>query len=70
MSRATRPKSRTPNSSVTESETSELKGQQSLSPTDASTAREFGGPLGMLAMMLGFPLLMYFMWAGAVFYDG
>jgi delta24(24(1))-sterol reductase len=70
MSRVTRPKSRTANSSVTESETSESKGQQHWSPTDASTAREFGGPLGMSAMMIGFPLLMYFMWAGAVFYDG
>ncbi|KAF2014684.1 sterol reductase/lamin B receptor, partial [Aaosphaeria arxii CBS 175.79] len=31
---------------------------------------EFGGPLGTTAMMVGFPLLMYYMWIGATFYDG
>lgn len=31
---------------------------------------EFGGPLGALGMMLGFPLLMYYMWISAQFYNG
>jgi delta24(24(1))-sterol reductase len=31
---------------------------------------EFGGPWGTVAMMTGFPLLMYYMWIGATFYDG
>ncbi|WEW61786.1 C-24(28) sterol reductase [Emydomyces testavorans] len=31
---------------------------------------EFGGSWGVLSMMVGFPLLMYYMWIGAVYYDG
>ena len=31
---------------------------------------EFGGTPGVLALMIGFPLLMYYMWAGATYYDG
>lgn len=31
---------------------------------------EFGGPWGVSAMMLGFPLLMYYMWIGAAYYNG
>ncbi|KAK2735301.1 C-24(28) sterol reductase [Myotisia sp. PD_48] len=31
---------------------------------------EFGGPPGVLAMMVGFPCLMYYMWIGATYYDG
>ncbi|OJJ79345.1 c-24(28) sterol reductase [Aspergillus glaucus CBS 516.65] len=31
---------------------------------------EFGGPLGVTALMLGFPLLMYYMYIGAMLYDG
>jgi delta24(24(1))-sterol reductase len=40
------------------------------SPTAPPGKREFGGAWGMSAMMLGFPLLMYFMFLGAVCYDG
>ncbi|KAL1957350.1 hypothetical protein VTO42DRAFT_6139 [Malbranchea cinnamomea] len=32
--------------------------------------REFGGAWGVSMMMLGFPLLMYYMYIGAMFYDG
>ncbi|PGH27804.1 hypothetical protein AJ80_00592 [Polytolypa hystricis UAMH7299] len=32
--------------------------------------REFGGAWGVGLMMLGFPLLMYYMYIGAMFYDG
>ncbi|KIW29313.1 uncharacterized protein PV07_05137 [Cladophialophora immunda] len=37
---------------------------------DASGHLEFGGSLGVTAMMVGFPLLMYYMWIGATYYDG
>lgn len=30
----------------------------------------FGGSCGVLSMMIGFPLLMYYMWIGATYYDG
>lgn len=31
---------------------------------------EFGGPLGVTAIMLGFPALMYYLWICLWFYDG
>ncbi|KAH3901722.1 probable Delta(24(24(1)))-sterol reductase [Saccharomycodes ludwigii] len=31
---------------------------------------EFGGPVGVLGMLIGFPLLMYYMWLSAEFYNG
>lgn len=37
---------------------------------DSSGHYEFGGSLGVSAMMVGFPLLMYYMWIGATYYDG
>lgn len=37
---------------------------------DNSGHFEFGGSLGALALMIGFPLLMYYMWIGATYYDG
>lgn len=37
---------------------------------DSSGHFEFGGSWGVLSMMIGFPLLMYYMWIGAVYYDG
>lgn len=52
----------------------------SVSDASASTKRgylaaneieyEFGGPAGALGMMVGFPLLMYYMWISAEFYGG
>ena len=44
--------------------------EKNFSPKDTSGKSEFGGALGMSAMMIGFPLLMYYMWIGAIFYDG
>ena len=35
-----------------------------------SVTFEFGGPWGVGLMMGGFPLLLYYMWIGATFYDG
>ena len=37
---------------------------------DPDPEYEFGGPWGVGAIMIGFPLLMYYMWIGATFYDG
>jgi delta24(24(1))-sterol reductase len=37
---------------------------------DQSGHIDFGGSFGVSAMMVGFPLLMYYMWIGATFYDG
>lgn len=31
---------------------------------------EFGGTLGVIGMLVGFPLLMYYMWISAFFYNG
>ncbi|ODV90697.1 hypothetical protein CANCADRAFT_2426 [Tortispora caseinolytica NRRL Y-17796] len=30
----------------------------------------FGGPVGVTAMMIGFPILMYYLWISSTFYDG
>ena len=38
--------------------------------THFSTRYEFGGPGGVLAIMTGFPILMYYLWICLVFYDG
>ncbi|EGS17371.1 delta24(24-1) sterol reductase-like protein [Thermochaetoides thermophila DSM 1495] len=37
---------------------------------DYSGRYEFGGPFGVTLMMIGFPLLMWYMWVGAIYYDG
>jgi delta24(24(1))-sterol reductase len=37
---------------------------------DYSDHFEFGGSWGVSAMMICFPLLMYYMWIGATYYDG
>ncbi|KAI9834476.1 MAG: C-24(28) sterol reductase [Phylliscum demangeonii] len=37
---------------------------------DASGHFEFGGSVGVTLMMAGFPLLMWYMWIGATYYDG
>lgn len=37
---------------------------------DYSPHFDFGGSLGVSAMMLLFPVLMWYMWIGATFYDG
>ncbi|KFY02977.1 hypothetical protein O988_01746 [Pseudogymnoascus sp. VKM F-3808] len=36
----------------------------------ASDEFEFGGSLGAASLMVGFPLLMWYMWIGATYYDG
>jgi delta24(24(1))-sterol reductase len=37
---------------------------------DYSPHFDFGGSIGVTTMMICFPLLMYYMWIGATFYDG
>jgi len=37
---------------------------------DASPAFDFGGTPGVVALMIGFPSLMYYMWLGATYFDG
>lgn len=37
---------------------------------DKEIVYEFGGPLGALGMMLGFPCLMYYFWVCLEFYQG
>jgi Delta24(24(1))-sterol reductase len=37
---------------------------------DSDPHFEFGGTPGVTAMMIGFPLLMYYMWIGATYYNG
>jgi delta24(24(1))-sterol reductase len=37
---------------------------------DYSGEYDFGGPFGVSAMMICFPLLMWYMWIGATYYDG
>ncbi|KAK0202558.1 ergosterol biosynthesis ERG4/ERG24 [Desarmillaria ectypa] len=37
---------------------------------DQHETYEFGGPLGVTAIMTGFPLLMYYLWICLWFYDG
>ncbi|KAH7116881.1 ergosterol biosynthesis ERG4/ERG24 [Dendryphion nanum] len=70
MSRAANSKNMAVNGSATESKKFAPMDLQKWGPSDTSGENEFGGPIGMLAMMAGFPLLMYFMWIGAIFYDG
>lgn len=42
----------------------------SLFTDGASNEFEFGGSLGVLALMVSFPLLMWYMWIGATYYGG
>lgn len=37
---------------------------------DQNPTFDFGGRWGVSAMMIGFPLLMWYMWIGATYYDG
>lgn len=37
---------------------------------DDVAVKEFGGPIGVTAMMIGFPILMYYLWISAEFYKG
>lgn len=45
-------------------------GQAMDKKLDEHQTYEFGGPLGVTAMMLGFPVLMYYFWICLWYYDG
>ncbi|OWZ69186.1 hypothetical protein AYX15_00036 [Cryptococcus neoformans] len=45
-------------------------GQERDKELDEHQEYEFGGPVGVLAMMLGFPLLMYYLWICLWYYQG
>jgi delta24(24(1))-sterol reductase len=47
-----------------------LEAEKNFSKRDTSGKSEFGGALGISAIMVCFPALMYYMWIGAIFYDG
>ncbi|KAI9375132.1 C-24(28) sterol reductase [Aspergillus egyptiacus] len=49
---------------------SESQSQPEAPNAPNATPFEFGGPLGVTALMLGFPLLMYYMFLGATVYHG
>lgn len=45
--------------------------EQDAAYTDGESDEfEFGGSLGAASLMIGFPLLMWYMWIGATYYDG
>ncbi|KAG9073624.1 C-24(28) sterol reductase, partial [Ceratobasidium sp. UAMH 11750] len=46
------------------------EGQKSDARLDVHEHYEFGGPIGVTAMMLFFPVLMYYFWICLRFYDG
>lgn len=49
----------------------ESKAHANVKFTDGESDEfEFGGPFGASLLMLGFPLLMWYMWIGATYYDG
>ncbi|CAI7583889.1 unnamed protein product [Penicillium manginii] len=69
---ATNGKASTPKKSQAKTQSRIVDGwEEGLDPkVDYSGHKEFGGSAGVLAMMIGFPMLMYYMWIGATYYDG
>lgn len=65
---ATRSRSQNPSPPAAKTE----KGPETITKfSDGATDDfEFGGSLGAASLMLGFPLLMWYMWIGATYYDG
>lgn len=57
--------------SMPDKSTEEKKSKPVSKFTDgASDEFEFGGSIGASLLMIGFPLLMWYMWIGATYYDG
>ncbi|KAK9382970.1 ergosterol biosynthesis ERG4/ERG24 [Kockiozyma suomiensis] len=44
--------------------------EKTESAEDAHVEYDFGGPIGVSCMMVGFPLLMYYLWISATYYGG
>lgn len=45
-------------------------GKKASKSGDEHTEYDFGGPVGVTCMMIGFPLLMWYLWICATYYDG
>lgn len=61
----------TPKSKTAASATPLHQTEQAPKYTDGETDEfEFGGSFGAAALMIGFPLLMWYMWIGATYYNG
>ena len=56
--------------SATEAHTTTEEGKKVDQLLDSHMSYEFGGPIGVFAIMTGFPLLMYYLWICLWFYDG
>ena len=56
--------------SASSATSSEHVGQKPTYTDGESDEFEFGGSFGAASLMVGFPLLMWYMWIGAVYYDG
>lgn len=69
-----KPKSNAKQSSSSAAAAGKTKGKAAAGAKDPKSDPthnfEFGGSAGVLAMMIGFPMLMWYMWIGATYYNG
>lgn len=71
VTNTTRNRNATPSQKIVASEAFSQLTEQSPKYNDGeSDDVEFGGSLGAASLMIGFPLLMWYMWIGATYYDG
>lgn len=71
MATTTRNRSISPTEKIATSTASSQQAEQSPKYTDGESDEfEFGGSFGAASLMIGFPLLMWYMWIGATYYDG
>jgi len=63
-------RSRSRNAPTEKSDDAAVEKQASKYTDGESDDFEFGGSLGVTALMISFPLLMWYMWIGATYYDG
>ena len=67
MATATRNRGTSSNGKIAVSQQAEEKPTYNDGESDEF---EFGGSFGAASLMIGFPLLMWYMWVGATYYDG
>lgn len=63
-------RSRTRNAPTEKSADAAVKKQPPKYTDGESDDFEFGGSLGVTALMISFPLIMWYMWIGATYYGG
>lgn len=63
-------RSRSRNAPIEKSKNSAVENQTSKYTDGESDEFEFGGSLGVTALMISFPLVMWYMWIGATYYNG